>query len=811
MDVSATATGAEQQRQLTSVPRGLRIALDAMSCIAHAGILLIVFHSFSEFMYLARSPNTWYIAFGLIIATWAMVTYWKYTRYLVLAPVVGLPAWFVLLARYRPEYLGFTFEFMRRWIEFLRLSYLGELQVVPPDLGFFSIWLVMLVAGVGGWVAVQRNTSAWVLAPGLSVLVFQWFFHFDPAQRYLSVFLVAAVILIAALQYRNWLSQVKGAAIYRLSLGSAIVTSLLVLVLVLSAVSVVQEDMHTWRLAPIRQWFTAQFPILDQLRGEAGTTTEPASWFSMGMSGYGSSSELGGPLELDDTPAFRARITPDTADIADVQYPLYFRGRTLTQYTGQGWLPDGAERWEWYGPDERLERAMPGDVRTQNLTAEIEPMELETNTIFAPGDARELGLADETKEVHREGGEVMAKSARGDVIAYSVIRSGQTYEASVQVPLWNIDADEIADESIDADDKAPYLQLPEEVPDRVHDLAREITEDAEGAYAKARAINDHLRDLPYSLNVSQVPADAEFTDHFLFEEQTGYCTYHSTAMAVLLRSVGIPTRWVQGFVVSRGDMERDEDAEELTGEIPYSQAHAWVEVWIPDHGWVAFEATPAYPGMDHEHEPPEHDVDTDTDRDAPPPDLDGMGPDGEMYEEELNDMYGEAGEGPPGPWDPRQLLPLLWATIGLITLCCLSIFALVRVRDRQISRALVQSVLDDSNDQNASRLVGAAATAFDYLSRGLQIPLAGSTPRELARIATHHCPEAGQRLEDLVELYERIIYANSSPDEKAAARAVKLRNEILHHIRRELGIPRYIGRIFLQQLPVTTRIALMRR
>jgi|GEM_PF-6245395 len=808
MNAGATAQGAQRGPGAAIRPRSLNIALNALAYIAHAGLLVLIFHSFSEFMFLARDTNSWYIASGITIATWGVVAHWTYAKYLVMASFIGLPFWFILLARYRADVLAFAMDFAGRWGEFLWLSYLGEIQVVPPELGYFSIWLVMLAAGTGGWVAVKRNAPVWAIIPGLSVLVFQWFFHFDPAERYLVAYLIAAVVLVAALQYRVWLSKVSSSSLHRISIGNAIVASILLLMLVMSVVSLFQEDIQPWRLTTARRWFTAQFPILDRVRGEAGTTTRPASWFSMGMSGYGSPSDLGGPLELDDTPAFEARISARTGELADLEYPLYLRGRTLTEYTGRGWLPDDGEEWEWYSPGERLKQIIPTDVRTQSIMVEIEPHDLETNTVFGPGDTRQLELAEETQELHREDGGVAAKSNRGDVITYGTIASGQTYEVTAQIPLWNVDPGDLTDEPVDEDKMASYLQVPEKVPGRVHDLAEDITEDAEGAYKKAEAITEYLRDFPYSLSVSHVPADAEFTEHFLFEERTGYCTYHSTAMAILLRSVDVPTRWVQGFVLSRGDVQEHDEG--IVGKILYSQAHAWVEVWIPGHGWVPFEATPAYPGIEHQHDP--EDDPSAEDHDGPTPDLDNGPPDGDYYPEddELNDFYAGPVNGT-RPWDPRQLLPLLWGTLALLLISSAAIFALVRIRDRRIAGGLVASVLDDRTEHRHSvRVVGAAATTFDYLGRGLNLALMGNTPRELVTTVKGLSRETGELLEELVELYEEVIYGNQQPGGDAAGRAVQLRREILLQIRGELGVPRYIGRIFLQQLPYTARIAFMR-
>lgn len=94
-----------------------------------------------------------------------------------------------------------------------------------------------------------------------------------------------------------------------------------------------------------------------------------------------------------------------------------------------------------------------------------------------------------------------------------------------------------------------YLQLPDRLPARVVDLARSLTEGETNNYDKAKKIEQYLRtQFTYTNvpNVSKRTSD-DFVDGFLFEIKEGYCDYFSTSMAVMLRSVGVPTRWVKGY------------------------------------------------------------------------------------------------------------------------------------------------------------------------------------------------------------------------------------------------------------------------
>ena len=119
----------------------------------------------------------------------------------------------------------------------------------------------------------------------------------------------------------------------------------------------------------------------------------------------------------------------------------------------------------------------------------------------------------------------------------------------------------------------------------IRNLAEQITAGAVGYYAKAAAIEEYLRThYLYSLKPG-IAADGNQLRHFLFESKKGYCSYFAFAMALMCRSLGIPARVSVGFFV-------DPRSEILNFyEVKAFQAHAWVEVWFGNIGWVEFDPT----------------------------------------------------------------------------------------------------------------------------------------------------------------------------------------------------------------------------
>ncbi len=118
-------------------------------------------------------------------------------------------------------------------------------------------------------------------------------------------------------------------------------------------------------------------------------------------------------------------------------------------------------------------------------------------------------------------------------------------------------------------------------------LANRITADASNAYDKAVAIEEYLSgpDYLYSLSIPDM-GTGPVIDTFINRTRLGHCELFATAMALMLRSQGIPTRVVSGY---RGG---EWEASDATYTVRASMAHLWVEVWFPEIGWVIFDPSP---------------------------------------------------------------------------------------------------------------------------------------------------------------------------------------------------------------------------
>ena len=146
--------------------------------------------------------------------------------------------------------------------------------------------------------------------------------------------------------------------------------------------------------------------------------------------------------------------------------------------------------------------------------------------------------------------------------------------------------------------KDHYLQLPATLPTRVRDLAERLTVGAETPIAKALAIERYLRSpvFVYSQDIEAPPKGDDGVDYFLFETREGYSDYFGSAMAVMLRAVGVPTRMAAGYAPGVLDPETE------LRVVKDTDSHGWVQVYFPKYGWIDFEPTPNWPAHKREME-----------------------------------------------------------------------------------------------------------------------------------------------------------------------------------------------------------------
>ncbi|WP_394176412.1 transglutaminase TgpA family protein [Guptibacillus hwajinpoensis] len=290
--------------------------------------------------------------------------------------------------------------------------------------------------------------------------------------------------------------------------------------------------------------------------------------------GYGEDdSRLGGPFVMDDTPVF-------TAEIKDRGY---WRVETKDVYTGKGWEASRSDRVPFGGSTETLyEESV--EVESSDTTLNMSGNE-DFSFIIHPGQVNDIESEAEVQYVENPlTGKVFTEN-QGEPLVLN------QYSLDYESPTFSEELLRDAPANYPTEVEELYLQLPDTLPDRVGALAQEITADDTNPYDQARAIESYFvgNGFVYETNDVAVPGENEdYVDQFLFETKFGYCDNFSSSMTVLLRSLGIPARWVKGF--TEGEyVSTSGDYREY--EVTNNNAHSWVEAYFPGIGWVPFEPT----------------------------------------------------------------------------------------------------------------------------------------------------------------------------------------------------------------------------
>ncbi|PSQ15970.1 transglutaminase [Halobacteriales archaeon QS_8_69_26] len=270
-------------------------------------------------------------------------------------------------------------------------------------------------------------------------------------------------------------------------------------------------------------------------------------------------------------------LSPEVRFTVTADEERYWRVGVYDRFTGGSWIRTG--RTTDYGG--RLS-SPPGPRRTVVQTYEVE------------GRTAAMPAAGEPVEVIGDAATVTKVTDQRNLKPSSTFIQGDRYRVRSEVPDATPDELRNAGDDYPSDVRDRYLQLPESTTDRFRDAAASVTADADNPYDAAVQVEEFLEaNKTYSLDVERPRGN--IADAFLFEMDEGYCTYFATTMVAMLRAEGIPARMAVGYTPGQ---QVDDDTYVVRG----LNAHAWVEVYFPDYGWVKFDPTPSAPRRNTEVE-----------------------------------------------------------------------------------------------------------------------------------------------------------------------------------------------------------------
>ncbi|MCS6949462.1 MAG: DUF3488 and transglutaminase-like domain-containing protein [bacterium] len=272
--------------------------------------------------------------------------------------------------------------------------------------------------------------------------------------------------------------------------------------------------------------------------------------------------------------------------------PLYWRGSVYVRYTGRGWANPRFGFFSRSLFDADMPFAELPERRDGLYSLEVPPVTAEpvryrevkqrfkllygaSNIIYAAPQVTVLRFPNLAVRV----------DATGSFTTFYGYRAGTEYEVISRVPDPTPEDLRNAPPATPADVGTVYFELPANPSRRLQELAQRLTSGYTNNYDKVMALKQYVENTcDYNLNAPAVPIGKDAAEFFLFESREGYCDLFSTALAVLARYAGIPSRIATGFLPG----DRQPDGKFIARE---KHRHQWTEIYFPGYGWLPFDPT----------------------------------------------------------------------------------------------------------------------------------------------------------------------------------------------------------------------------
>lgn len=449
------------------------------------------------------------------------------------------------------------------------------------------VWtlIMWLMAGWMGWFAGRRNAIAALLP---SIVLLAVVTSYSELRIYTLWLMVSLLLLLMGLwNYQEHTRQWERKKVdYSDSIRYDVSQAVIFLTIIIGAITFVTPSI-SWREIRdrLREW---NEPSQNEVADVLGIQKKPSASQSTSVQqpslprdhlltgGFANSQDVVMTISTGELPPI------PYMEFASSAPRYYWRSVIYDVYAGTGWVTSGA-------PAQKYQANTP---LIQGLLHGYKPLHLDVQLVQPQGRLFWSGVLFSADVPFTANWRVRPQSnlfadqsdlLQGDMFA--ALSDQRSYRVVSYLPLVTLDELRAASTEYPEEISTRYLRLPTSLPERVQQLAADITKGKTNPYDKAKAIETYLRTYPYDLTVPGPPPDRDVADYFLFDLKRGYCDYYATAMVVLARSSGIPARFVSGYAPGSYDAQY---AEYVVREL---DAHSWPEIYFPQLGWIEFEPT----------------------------------------------------------------------------------------------------------------------------------------------------------------------------------------------------------------------------
>lgn len=470
-----------------------------------------------------------------------------------------------------------------RWSEFwLRLEdwwsalLAKDFSADPLPFVVLLVFSVFIVAYVTVWSTARWKNPWTAVLPGGFVLLTN--ISYLPGQPSFAVvvFVVASVLLVTRLQYtravERWGHQRVRPPEF-MSVEVLVVASIVAGVLVLAAWTV--PTANNW--SPVAHaWGTIISPIADRLEGSGGVFVGISAKKAVPVHTLGPTLPLQGPVTLDGNPIFLV-TAPEV---------MTLRGAVYDQYTGAGWK---LSRVSAKPLDLTIEQAEQGTEASRALVRR--PVKMKVAVVGEGGPQRRLLAPGDPLATDQAGRILGAPGAQAAAIAPDKdAKPGGEYTTVGTVSAAAVNSLQDAGTAYPDEIFRIYTQLPPGTPPEIAALTQQVIGTVATPYEAVRRVESYLRvTYTYTLQPARPAPRRDAVAFFLFDEKAGYFDHFASAMAVMLRSIGIPTRLAAGFVLDSADFDSTDKVYSVSEQLAWT----WPEIYFPNLGWVEFNPTPS--------------------------------------------------------------------------------------------------------------------------------------------------------------------------------------------------------------------------
>ncbi len=606
-------------------------------------------------------------------------------------------------------------ERLERYYEISISKYIADYTTEVWDTTILVIFLVFPLVLLLTVAVVRRHMSGFAVVLLFLPISVSFAFGLIPSERYLISYIIVVIYLIRSSDRNHNIKREQRPIFHRINSSAAVWLSVLCLVLIFGLKLFISEADYSNVTTIKKMKKELQTKLLNLSLEDVTKEFQEVPIFSSNKATGGlKGGELGKVGEIEYSESEQLRIT---APYNAISKGVYLKGYVGSVYTGESWDEHSKENYAAYSElikELPLENFSPVNQVNQLIRRSLEEEEADYKPNFMIGE-----MTVEYEDANK-------KYMYAPYYTNFILEENTSYEQDLYAaPIVKKDSytfqyyyDDFSQNSVEYIFNIPYNVIPSEeylekeslYRDYVYNAYTQVPEEgleqlkqemmelkvtlSDGTiYDKILYVQNYLeQNTKYSLTPGVLPKNKDFVEYFLYENQKGFCAHYASATTLMLRLLGIPTRYVEGYAIGASDIERNKINEHIaqsyvgeTIEVEVSvkdyNAHAWVEVYVDYIGWIPVDLTPAseigYASLERSN------LDDATLEMSPTPPLPTKEPqvpeqetkpkEEEKTETQKGDQYGTAGEGVNAQSKKTETLLILlivfFVIVGLVVTC----------------------------------------------------------------------------------------------------------------------------------------------